>query len=65
MKYRIPVFLFLAVAGAYATPGVTSGPGPATSSAELPAKGTVQALIVVGDVTLIGTDGAESPLKRG
>jgi len=64
-KYCIPAFLLLAVAGAYAMPGVTSGPGPAGASAELQTKGAVQVLIVVGEVKLTGADGQASALYRG
>jgi hypothetical protein len=64
MKYRLIGLFFLMMGCAYAMPGVAVA--PSRSAQNLPqTKGKVQALIVVGDVQLIGADGTASPLKRG
>jgi hypothetical protein len=64
MKHRYLAFLFLLGGCAHTTPGVAVAP-PQASQGVLETQGHVEAVIVVGNVQLIGADGAKSALYRG
>ncbi len=63
MKHGYLAFLFLLAGCAHTTPGEAVAP-QAASPSELETKGQVEAVIVVGDVQLIATDGTARALNR-